>query len=84
MLVEKKTKTGGIQDQNIIPMIKQLEVEQPDDRTILLNARVCCQNPTLNPMQLHGAVIRYLPDLVPDFVKNRRIEIYDTDGNVFR
>lgn len=84
VLVEKKTKTGGIQDQNIIPMIKQLEVEQPDDRTILLNARVCCQNPTLNPMQLHGAVIRYLPDLVPDFVKNRRIEIYDTDGNVFR
>jgi len=84
VLVEKKTKTNGIQDQNIIPMIKQLEIEQPDDKTVLLKARICCQNPTLNPMQLHGAVVRYLPELTPDFVKNERIEIYDADGNVFR
>ena len=84
VLVEKKTKTNGIQDQNIIPMIKQLEVEQSDDKTILLKARICCQNPTLNPMQLHGAVVRYLPELTPDFAKNERIEIFDADGNVFR
>ena len=84
VLVEKKTKSNGIQDQNIIPMIKQLEAEQPDEKTILLKARICCQNPTLNPMQLHGAVVRYLPELVPDFVKNERIEIFDADGNVFR
>ena len=84
VLVEKKTKTNGIQDQNIIPMIRNLEVLQPDEKTIQLKARVCCQNPTLNPMQLHGAVVRYLPELAPDFVKNERIEIYDNDGNVFR
>jgi len=84
VLVEKKTKTNGIQDQNIIPMIKQLEILQPDDKTVQLKARICCQNPTLNPMQLHGAVVRYLPELTPDFVKNERIEIYDADGNVFR
>ena len=84
VLVEKKTKTNGIQDQNIIPMIKQLEIEQPDENTVLLKARICCQNPTLNPMQLHGAMVRYLPDIAPDFVKNERIEIYDADGNVFR
>ena len=84
VLVEKKTKSNGIQDQNIIPMIKQLEAEQPDEKTILLKARICCQNPTLNPIQLHGAVVRYLPGLAPDFVKNERIEIYDADGNVFR
>ena len=84
VLVEKKTKTNGIQDQNIIPMIKELEVEQSDDKTILLKARICCQNPTLNPMQLHGAVVRYLPELTPDFAKNERIEIFDADGNVFR
>ena len=69
---------------NIIPMIKELEVEQSDDKTILLKARICCQNPTLNPMQLHGAVVRYLPELTPDFAKNERIEIFDADGNVFR
>ena len=84
VLVEKKTKTNGIQDQNIIPMIKQLEIQRTDEHTVQLKARVCCQNPTLNPMQLHGAVVRYLPDLAPDFVKNERIEIYDADGNVFR
>ena len=38
VLVEKKTKSNGIQDQNIIPMIKQLDVEQPDEKTILLKA----------------------------------------------
>lgn len=84
VLVEKKTKSGDILDQNIIPMIKQMEVQQPDEQMIILKARICCQNPTLNPMQLHGAVIRHLPHLAPDFVKNERIEIYDTDGNIFR
>ena len=84
VLVEKKTKTNGIQDQNIIPMIKSMEIIQTDANTLQMKARVCCQNPTLNPMQLHGAEVRYLPELKPDFVKNERIEIYDADGNVFR
>ena len=84
VLVEKKAKSGDIIDQNIIPMIKSMEIEQADEHTVLLKARVCCQNPTLNPAQLHGAVLRHLPDLKPDFVKNERIEIYDADGNVFR
>ena len=84
VLVEKKTKTNGIQDQNIIPMIKSLEIIQEDQNTILLNARVCCQNPTLNPMQLHGAIIRHLPELTPSFAKCARLELYDHEGNIFR
>ena len=84
VLVEKKAKSGDILDQNIVPMIKSMEVLQSDDHTVLLKARVCCQNPTLNPMQLHGAIVRHLPDLTPDFVKTERIEIYDADGNIFR
>ena len=82
--VEKKTKTNGIQDQNIAPMIKSLEVVQADENTVLLNARVCCQNPTLNPMQLHGAIVRHLPELTPDFAKCARIELFDNEGNIFR
>ena len=84
VLVEKKTKTNGIQDQNIIPMIKSLEVTQPDENTVELRAMVCCQNPTLNPMQLHMAIERHLPGLKPDFAKSQRIEIFDTEGNIFR
>ena len=79
-----KAARGDILDQNIVPMIKSMEVLQSDDHTVLLKARVCCQNPTLNPMQLHGAIVRHLPDLTPDFVKTERIEIYDADGNIFR
>ena len=81
--VEKKSK-NGITEQNIIPMIRALTVEKPDGNTLELHALVCCQNPTLNPMQLSAAVNKYLPDLTPDFVKCRRVEIYDTNENVFR
>ena len=84
ILVEKKTKSGDIIDQNIVPMIKALEVIQADDNTIQLKARICCQNPTLNPMQLHGAVVRHLPELAPSFAKCERLELYDIDGNIFR
>ena len=84
ILVEKKTKTNGIQDQNIAAMIKSIEVEQPDGSTVLLKARICCQNPTLNPMQLHGAIVRHLPELTPSFAKCARIELYDNEGNIFR
>ena len=84
VFVEKKTKSNGIQDQNIIPMIQSMEVLQEDEKTVLLKARVCCQNPTLNPMQLHAAIVRHAPELIPDFAKCERLELYDTEGNIFR
>ena len=61
-----------------------LEVEQADENTILLKARICCQNPTLKPAQLHGAILRHMPEMKPDFVKSERIELYDQEGNIFR
>ena len=84
VLVEKKTKAGDIVDQNIVEMIKSMEVEQADEQTILLKARICCQNPTLNPAQLHGAIVRHMPEMKPDFVKSERLELYDQEGNIFR
>lgn len=84
VLVEKKTKAGDVVDQNIVEMMKSMEVDQVDAHTVLLKARICCQNPTLNPNQLHGAILRHLPELKPDFVKSERIELYDTEGNIFR
>ena len=84
VLVEKKTKAGNVVDQNIVEMIKSMEVEQVDENTILLKARICCQNPTLNPAQLHGAIVRHMPEMKPDFVKSERIELYDQEGNIFR
>lgn len=82
LVVEKKGK-NGITEQDIIPMIRALAVETWLD-VIEVKARVCCQNPTLNPMQLYAAIEKYLPELKPDHVKYRREEIYDAAGEVFR
>ena len=83
LTVEKKSKNGMIQ-QDIIPMIRSVTVTQADDHTLTLALRACCQNPTLNPMQLHGAICRYLPHLTPDFASCRRKEIYDQEEKIFR
>lgn len=83
VLVSKKTK-NGIQEQNIIPMIPKIEISVQDKHHAFLYATVCCQNPSLNPMQLAAAVECYLPHLKPDHVCCSRVEIYDSENNVFR
>lgn len=83
IIVEKKSK-NGVTQQNIIPMIRSITVEQINQSEIQLHARICCQNPALNPMQLSAAICKYLPDLTPDFVRCCRVEVYDTNETVFR
>ena len=82
LIMEKKGK-NGITEQDIIPMIRGLEVNA-SEQEIWLNARICCQNPSLNPMQLSAAISKYLPDLKPDFVRCCRVEVYDKNETVFR
>ncbi len=81
--VEKKSK-NGIKEENMIPMIRSLAVSQADANAVILNARVCCQNPTLNPNQLVAAIQKYLPHLTPDFSRIRRLAVYDTNEQIFR
>lgn len=83
LLVSKKSK-NGIQDQDIIPMIRSLKIDMPDIHRIVVEATVCCQNPSLNPMQLVAAIERYLPDLQPDHARCCRLEILDHNNEVFR
>ena len=83
VLVEKKSK-NGIQDQNIIPMIKRIDVKQMEPDMIQMDAVVCCQNPSLNPMQLSAAVTRHLPEFAPDFSSCSRIEVLDHNMEIFR
>lgn len=83
LMVEKKTKSG-IQEQDIIPMIRELTVNQTDGKSLLIDALICCQNPTLNPAQLVSAIDKYIPECKSDFSKCSRIEIYDGDKTVFR
>lgn len=83
LIVTKKSK-NGMQEQDIIPMIRELNVSQPNNNTLQLDALICCQNPTLNPMQLVLAIETYLPELKPNFTKCCRLEIYDKDKITFR
>ena len=83
-LTMEKTNRNGTKKQDIIPMIKRLDILRLDEHTIRFDARLCCQNPALNPLQLVGAIEEYLPELKPDFVQVTRLEIYDQNENVFR
>ena len=83
LIVPKKTKSG-IQDQDIIPMIRRIAVNEMGDGILQLDAIVCCQNPTLNPAQLVLAISKYLPELTPDFSRCSRVEIMDADEKIFR
>ena len=83
IIVEKKGKNGPT-DQDIAPMIKKLEISALDANVIRLSCRVCCQNPSLNPMQLAAAVNKYLPEFAPDFAKSARVNLYNTNEHIFR
>ena len=81
--VTKKSKSGNT-EQNIIPMMAGFSVEQPDGDALVLQARICCQNPSLNPMQIAAAIEKYLPECAPSFVECSRLEIYDQKEQQFR
>lgn len=83
VLVDKKGK-NGVTKQDLIPLLRSVSVRQADTCVLELLARVRCQNPSLNPMQLPAAIRQYLPELAPDFAKCRRIELYDENNTVFR
>ena len=83
LIVPKKGK-NGVQDQDIIPMIRSLEIQKAGEKAVILDCVICCQNPTLNPMQLAAAIALHRPEFKPDFIKCRRIEIFDNRMNVFR
>lgn len=83
IVVEKKGK-NGITEQNIAPMIQSLDVEAISDTELQINAKICCQNPSLNPAQLVAAVSKYLPDLTPDFSRIARTEMYNNKNEIFR
>ena len=83
LLLEKKGK-NGVSQQDIIPLIRNLNIDCVDYYNLQMEAIICCQNPSLNPAQLGAAVCKYLPHLKPDFIKCRRVELYGRDGDIFR
>lgn len=83
LMVEKKGK-NGVTQQDIIPLISSLYLKAENENELTIYARICCQNPSLNPMQLAAAIEKYAPERKPDFVRCCREEIYDSNEIVFR
>lgn len=83
VLVPKKTKSG-VQEQNIITMIRRLHIDRAGEKQLNVNCLICCQNPTLNPAQITMAITKYLPNLKPDHVLYTRVEVYDSSETIFR
>lgn len=83
LVVEKKGK-NGVTQQDIIPLIRRMEVRILNDGEVEIEALHCCQNPSLNPLQLSAAITKYLPELAPDYVRSCREEIYTDDEEIFR
>jgi radical SAM-linked protein len=83
LIVEKKGKNGVV-EQDVIPMIRKLFVTRSDENACVINALICCQNPTLNPALLVVAIERYLPEIKPDFACICRVEIFDGNETIFR
>jgi len=83
LTVVKKGKNGPV-EQDIIPMIRSLRVSRLDGHRAAVEAVICCQNPSLNPMQLVAAVEELIPECKPDHAVCRRMELLDGSENVFR
>ena len=82
LTVDKKGKNGIVQ-QDIIPLIRHMEITESAN-VIQLDAIICCQNPSLNPSQITVAIEKYIPHLKPDFIRYKRIELYDQNEIAFR
>ena len=83
VIVTKRGKNGPV-DQDIIPMISNLDISAVSDQELELTARVCAQNPSLNPQQMVTAIETNLPQCRPDFTRIFRREVFDSQGVIFR
>ena len=83
VIVTKRGKNGPV-DQDIIPMISNLDIQTVSDQELELTARICAQNPSLNPQQMVTAIETNLPQCRPDFTRIFRREVFDSQGNILR
>ena len=83
LIIQKRTKRKELADVDIAPMIQSVAFER-DEHTVRGTVVVQAQNPGLNPQLLERAIVNYLPELTPDFVRVRRRELLDAEGNIFR
>ena len=84
LVIEKRTKRKAMAEVDIRPMLQSLLPIAEEAGELRLAVEVSAQNPGLNPALLAAAVERYLPQYKADFVRVRRLDALDPDGNIFR
>ena len=83
VVIQKRTKHKSMADVDIRPLIRGLTFA-PEGDALCIDAVVAAQNPGLNPALLAAAVETCLPEHTPDFVRVRRLQLLDGQGNEFR
>ena len=83
VVIQKRTKRKAMADVDIRPMLHSLEITETPG-LLTLDVVVSAQNPGLNPALLATAVEVHLPEVKPDFVQVRRLELLDETGKKFR
>ncbi len=83
LVIEKRSKRSAA-DVDIKPLIDAVETSDAAPGEVALRARISALNPTLSPAALLSAIEQLEPELKPDYVRTRRINVYDKDRNVFR
>lgn len=82
IVIEKKSK-NKIGDFDIAPCIKSISFSE-DNGDVRLDAVVMAQNPGLNPNLLINALKQKAGNLTPDFFEFKRLDLFDSDMNVFK
>ena len=81
--IEKRTKRKQLAEVDLRPMLLKTELSEREGM-LVLEAQVQAQNPGLNPALLMQAIERYCPRYLPDFMRIRRIALWDAEGKLFR
>lgn len=80
IVVEKRTKRG-MEEADIRPLIRRIAMT-PTDAGVTMDCVIAAQNPALNPALIVAAIERDVGK--PDFVRYRRVEVFDENMEVFR
>ena len=83
LVIQKRTKRKALADVDIRPLLQLRHMEEGPG-SLCLTVDSAAQNPGLNPALIAAAIEKYLPPFAPDFVRVRRLEALDTEGNPFR
>lgn len=83
LIVVKHSRKGDTET-DIRPLLKEYTISCVNDHVLVIDLRVCAQNPALNPQLIVDAIVRYCPGMTPDFSHTSRVEISDDSGCIFR